>query len=105
MIYYSHSIDELLQLQGVFGETTDDWFKQIKIYLKDDIICRYRTVLDNYSQKWISAHDIGQLEFSRKHRLSPSLVHNVHSVVIARYLKEWMEVINSVIINLEMKFF
>jgi hypothetical protein len=105
MNFYFNSISDLLDSNGIFAEKTDQWFKQIQNNMKDDIICRYRSILNVYSQEWPSVNEIGRIQFSRRHRLSPSLNHNVHSMIIARYLGEWVEEINNVIMNLEMKFF
>jgi hypothetical protein len=104
MIYYYHSINALLNLKVVFAEKIDDSFKKIQDNIRLEIICRYRTVLDVYSQKWKSVHDIGGIQFSKNPRLCPSCKHEVYSVVIARYLREWMEQITEVIENLGTKF-
>jgi len=104
MIYFYNSIDNLLKLEAIFGEKTDKRLKEIQDNIQYEMICRYRSVLNVYSQKWKSANEIDRMQFSGIHRLSPSVIHEVRSVVIARYLRKWMEEINNVIMNLEMKF-
>jgi len=105
MMYYYNSIDDLLKMQGVFGEKTDQRLKEIQDNIRYEIICRYRSVLNVYSQKWRPVNDMGRMQFSRMHRLSPSLIRDVHSIVIVRYLRKWTELINDVFINLEAKYF
>jgi hypothetical protein len=105
MIYYYSSIDDLLNLQGFLADQTNESFKKIQNSIKDDIICRYRSILDDYSYRWRSVKEIGGIHFSKHHRLAPSLEYGIHSLVIARYVREWMQQISDVIINLEMKYF
>jgi hypothetical protein len=105
MSFYYNSIDDLLNLNDVFAFTTDSWFKQIESNLKNEIICRYRSVLNVYSHEWPSINEINRIEFSkRKYRDAPSLVHNVRSIIISRLLREWMQRLQSVIIILDKKF-
>jgi hypothetical protein len=105
LIYYYNSIDDLLKLEGVFVQKPDGRLKEIQDSIKYEMICRYRSVLNVYSQQWKSVNDIDRIQFSRMHRLSPSLTHDVHSIVMIRYLRKWMEQIDDVIVNLEMKLF
>ncbi len=104
MMYFYNSIDNLLQLEAIFGEKIDKRLKEIQDNIRYEMICRFRSVLDVYSQKWKSVNEIDRMQFSGIHRLSPSVIHEVRSVVIVRYLRKWMEVINNVITNLETKF-
>jgi len=93
-------------MNDIFSFIIDPWFKQIQYNMRNEIICRYRSVLDVFSYQWPSINQINRIKFSkRKYRNSPSLVHDVHSIVIARLLREWMHRINTVIINLEAKYF
>ncbi len=93
-------------MNDVFPFIIDSWFKQIQYNMRNEIICRYRSVLDVFSYQWPSINQINRMQFSkRKYRNSPSLVRDVHSIVIARLLREWMHRINTVIINLEAKYF
>ena len=105
MMFFYNSIDDLLNLQNVFAHQTDQWFRKIRNNLRDDLICRYRSVLHVYSQRWKLVHQIGRIHFSKTPRLSPSFVHDIHSLVLGRYLRDWMEQINRVVANLETKFF
>jgi hypothetical protein len=105
MGFYYNSIDDLLNLNDVFAFTTDSWFKQIQTNLKNEIICRYRSVLNVYSYEWPLIYEIDRIEFSqRKYRNPPSLVHDVRSIVISRLLRQWMQRFHSVINNLDRKF-
>jgi hypothetical protein len=93
-------------MNDVFAFTTDSWFKQIEYNLRYEIICRYRSILNVYSHEWPLINEINEIQFSRrKYRSSPSLVYDVHSIIIARLLREWMNRIQSVMINLEAKFY
>ncbi len=106
MSYYYNSIEDVLNMNDVNAFTTDSWFRQIKLNLKKDMICHYRSILDVYSYDWPSINQTNRIEFSqRKYRNAPSLIHDVHSIIITRLLREWMQRIHSVIINLEAKFF
>jgi hypothetical protein len=97
MVYYYNSINAVLNLKNEYAEETDELFKKIQDNIQKEMICRYRNVLYAYSIKWKSVHDYDRIQFSNKQRLCPSCAHNVHSIVIARYLGEWMELIDDAI--------
>jgi len=103
MIYYYNSINDLFNLNVGYAHTIDESFKNLQDHLQKEIICRYRSVLNVYSQKSKSKHEIGRIQFSEL-PLCPSCIHNIHSVVILRYLREWMKKIDVVIDNLESKY-
>ncbi|CAF0795816.1 unnamed protein product [Rotaria sordida] len=105
MLFYYNSIQDLLDLKVEYAETIDQSFKKIQDNLRFEIICRYRSALNVFSQKWKLVNEAGRIKFSRQHRLAPSFIHHIHSVVIVRYLQQWMELINYVIVNLESKYF
>jgi hypothetical protein len=106
MSFYYNSIEDLLNMNDVISFATDSWFKQIQSKLRNEIICRYRSVLNVYSHEWPSIDQINRIQFSqRKYRNALSLVHDVHAIIITRLLREWMQRLNSVIISLEAKFF
>ncbi len=102
MIYYYKSINDLLQSESLYAEIIDERFKKIQDKIKDEIICRYRNILYVYSKPWTSVHKIDPIKFT-KLNLSPSFNHDVHSVVIARYLREWVQQMNNVISILDRK--
>jgi hypothetical protein len=104
MTYYYNSITHLLNLTREYTYNISVLFKQIQDSIKKEIICRYRGLLNVYSREWAQVNEIHQIEFSRKH-LPPSQIHELHSIIMARYLRQWMEQINHVIINLEIKYF
>ncbi len=106
MSFYYNSIEDLLNMNDVVPSKTDFQFKQLQLNLSSEIICRYRSVLDVYSQKWPSIHQIKRIRFpQRMYRNAPSVDHDVHSIVITRLLREWMERVHSVIFNLKDKFY
>jgi len=106
MSYYYNSIHEVLNMKDPFAPTTDAWFKEIEYNLRYEIICRYRSIMNVYSHEWPLINEINEIPFSRrKYRSPPSLVHDVHSIIIAGLLGEWMNRTQSVIINLEAKFY
>jgi len=105
MSFYYNSIDDILNMNDPFALTTDSWFRQIEYNLRNQIICQYRSILYVYSYDWPSINQINRIQFSRrKYRDAPSLGHEVHSIIITRLLREWMQRIHSVMINLEKKF-
>ncbi|CAF3428080.1 unnamed protein product, partial [Rotaria sp. Silwood2] len=105
MLFYYNSIEDLLDLKVEYAETVDQLLKKIQDNLRYEIICRYRSALNVFSHKWKLVNEIDRIKFSRQHRLAPSFIHHIHSIVIVRYLQKWMEIINYVIVNLESKFF
>lgn len=105
MILFTNSIAELLDSRPFSTQAMDEQFEQIHRSLSHKLICRYRDILKFLSLKWKSTRQIGRIHFSNKSHLSPSLVYDIHSIVIARYLRQWMEQMNQVLLNLEMKFF
>ena len=92
VLYFSNSIDDLRGLEGMFAKTMDDEFEEVQKQLTEGMVCRYRGVLHVYSQSWLSADELaGRMQFSEMEHLSPSHVHEVRSVVIARHLRRWMQ--------------
>jgi hypothetical protein len=106
MSFYYNSIEDLLSKKHPFTTTTDSWFKQIHDNLKNEMICRFRSILNVYGHEWPSISQVKRIEFSRrKYRDASALAHETQSIVIIRLLREWMQRIHSVIINLESKFY
>ncbi|CAF1086854.1 unnamed protein product [Adineta steineri] len=104
LIYYYNSIDDLLQLKGTFGEETDEQFEKIQSNIRSEMVCRYRNILNVYSQKWKSADEINdRIKFSKMRRFSPSMIHDIRSVIIIRYLRDWIEDIIDALTNVETK--
>jgi hypothetical protein len=105
MSFYYNSIEDLLNMNVPYESPTDFLFKEIESNLRNEIICRYRNILNVYSYEWPLINQINRIQFSkRKYRDAPSFVDEVHSIIITRLLREWMQRIHSVIINLETKF-
>ncbi len=104
MIFFFNTINDLLSLQDLFSEQTDKWFKIIQNNIEDDIICRYRSVINVFYQKWKPMNQISRMHFSKKSNLPPSLIHDVHSLVITNYLKQWMVQIDEMIEDLPLKY-
>jgi len=105
MSFYYNTISNILNLNDVFASTTDSWFKHIQIILKIEIICRYRSILNVYSKDYPLINEVDRISFSkRQYGNAPSLVHDVHSIIVSRLLREWMQRLHSVINNLEEKF-
>ncbi|CAF3915614.1 unnamed protein product [Adineta steineri] len=104
LVYYYNSIDDLLQLKGTIGEDIDKQFEKIQSNMRSEMICRYQNILNIYSQKWKSANEINdRIKFSKMRRLSPSKIHDIRSVVIIRYLRDWIEDIIDALTNVETK--
>lgn len=104
MVFFYNSIDDILELKVEYAELIDHSLQRIQINLRYEIICRYRSALHVYSPKWKPAHDISRMKFSKHHRLPPSMLHQVHTVVVLRYLQNWMEMINNITANLGIKY-
>jgi hypothetical protein len=106
MSFYYNSINDILKLKGVFTSTTDSWLKQIEFSLKNEIICRYRTILNVYSHEYPLINEVNRIKFFiGEHENAPSFIRNAHSIIISRLLCEWMERLHSVIVNLGTKFY
>ncbi len=105
MSFYYNSINDILDLNDIFASTPDSWFKQIEFSLKNEIICRYRSILNVYSHEYPLINEVNRIKFSeRRYRNAPSIIHDVHSIIISRLLREWMQKLHSVINNLDAKF-
>ena len=105
MIYYYNSISDLFNLTNGHTHNINVLFQQIQDKIKKEIICRYRSLLNVFSREWPIVNEIDRINFSRQHSLSSLQVYELHSVIIARYLRKWMKRIDDVITNLEMKYF
>ena len=103
MIFYSNSIQNLLDSKTGYLDSVDQLFKEIQDIIKYEVVCLYRNALRAYSHEWKSLYEIDEIEFL-EHRLARSLNHYMQSIVIARYLQKWIEEIQYVIENLERKF-
>jgi len=106
MSFYYNLIEEILNMKETFAsEKIDPWFKKIKDTLRNEIICPYRSILDVYSSEWSPINQINRIEFSRHtYGQSPSTVHGIYSVAITKSLRQWMQRLPSVAINIKVKF-
>jgi hypothetical protein len=107
MNFYYNSIQDILHMNDPFAsDIIDGFFKEIKDTLRNEIICPYRSMLYVYLSEWPPINHINRIQFSRyKYQASPSTIHDIHSIVITRLLSEWMERLNSVVINLRGKLY
>jgi len=105
MGFFYNSIEDLIKVGNIFAFTTDTWFQEIAYNLRNGIICPYRSILNVYSYEWPLINEIDRIQFPRyKHRNSPSLVHEIHSIIIVRLLRQWTQRIQFVITNLDAKY-
>jgi len=103
--FYYNSIEDILNMKNIFALKTDSWLKAIKASLRNQMICPYRSILNVYSYKWPSINDINRIQFSKENDSLPrSLVHDAHSIVVIRLLRQWMGSIDFILTNLERKF-
>ncbi len=103
--FYYNSIDDILNMKNIFALKTDSRLKEIKASLRNGIICPYRSILNVYSYKWPSINHIKRIQFSEEKDGKPqSLVHDAHSIVVTRLLRQWMGSIDIILTNLERKF-
>ncbi|UJR21985.1 hypothetical protein I4U23_025053 [Adineta vaga] len=104
--YYYKSINTILAMKEITSFTSDLWFEQIRNNLRDEMICRYRNVLSVYSDVWPSINEVNEIQFSRrKYASSPSMVHDVHAMIVIRLLRYWTNKINGVLTNMESKYY
>ncbi|CAF1428883.1 unnamed protein product [Adineta steineri] len=105
MSFYYNSIEDILKIQDPFGLSSNTWFHQIKFDLQHKVICPYRNVLNVYSSQWPIITEISRIKFyPKRYQNSPSLLHDVRSIIVAQLLREWMTKMHSVIVNIEQKF-
>ncbi len=105
MSFYYNSIEDILNMKYIFALKTDSWLKEIKVSLRNEMICPYRSILNVYSYKWPSINHIKRIQFSKENDGKPqSLVHDAHSMVVTRLLRQWMGSIDFILTNLERKF-
>ncbi len=103
--FYYNSIDHILNMNDISGFTTNSWLKEIKVSLRNEMICPYRSILNVYSYKWPSINHIKRIEFSEESDGKPrSLVHDANSIVVTTLLRQWMGSIDIILPNLERKF-
>ena len=106
MSYYYKSIDSILRMQDALSTTVDSWLEQIQQNLRYEMICRCRSVLSVYGVSWARVSEVKQVEFSRRrYGGSPSMVHDVQSMVVVRLLREWMSKVQWVLTNVEEKYY
>lgn len=105
MGYYQRSIRNLLSAEDAVAQKTTVVFTGILEKIQANVICGYRSIFHAFSQDWQSTNDVQMIRFPRKHLLAPSLIHDIHSLVIARHLYQWMELITNVTSDLESKYF
>jgi hypothetical protein len=105
-IYYNSLVTVSNNLTFVTSSTVDAFLQQIQMNLRNDMICRYRLILNVYSYAWSWINEVGQIKFSaRKYHDAISLTSDVRVIIIVRLLREWMRRIHTVMINLESKLF
>jgi len=104
MSFYYNSIEDILNMNDIFGFTTNSWLEEIKFSLRNEIICPYRSLLNVYSYKWPSINQINRIQFSKeKDSLPQSLVHDAHSILVTSLLSQWLRSVHFVLTNLEEK--
>lgn len=98
---------KILEMNDRFPTSTDidESLKKIQDLLQSDFICQYRTIFHIYSRKWISIYHIPQVSFSpRLQSLSPSCRDGVQTIVLVRWLNQWMKDIQRVMNNIQENF-
>jgi hypothetical protein len=106
MSYYYNSIVDIIETSEASEFKIDPDLKEIRDYLSNDIICRYRSILAVYSLEWPLTNQVNRIQFSRDLDLqAPSTVRYVRSLVVSNLLQEWMRRLRSVIDNLDKKYF
>jgi len=102
--YLYNSIKNILKIENIFGKSIDKSFKKILNILQKDILCNYRNILYIYSESWVSIDDISGIQISKtRKRSAPSVLHNIHSIIVIRLLNEWMKNVNNFVVNVESK--
>lgn len=104
--YLYNSIQNLRHIQSVFGTEIDDLFDTIQITLQEKMICNYRSVLQVYSECWLSIDDINSIHLGRiRKREITSSIYHTHAIITVRLLRQWMVSIENIIDNLDNKLF
>jgi hypothetical protein len=105
MSFYYSSISSILKSRPLAADSTDAWLERIQLNIRNELICRYRSILNVYAYTWPTINEVGHIEFSKaKYYDSMNINHDVRTIVIIRLLREWMRRINLVITNVETKF-
>ncbi|CAF0855919.1 unnamed protein product [Adineta ricciae] len=103
--YLYNSIKNVLKVGNEFEKSTERLFKQALTDIQENIICRYRSILNVYSASSTPISEVGGIEFagSDKKGLWKSFLYNVHSVIIARLSREWADHAENFLNNVESK--
>ena len=103
--FYYNSINDLFKENNDIIYKNLLLFQEIQLYLRSDMICEYRRILNVYSYRWRSINQNKSIKFSHEtDHPTPSVRADVHSIIILGLLREWMNRIESVIIVMDKKF-
>lgn len=104
--FYYNSVNNLLSMDPTVTYTTSEKFVHIEDKLRYSMICPYRNILDIYSREWLSIYRSEQLSFSPQlQSYALSIQYDVRSIVLLRFLTEWMDKIHLLIKILAMNNF
>ncbi|CAF1306567.1 unnamed protein product [Rotaria sp. Silwood1] len=104
--YLYNSIQRILKIGNLFSTSMDESFEEILNNLQKNILCKYRSIFNVYSELWLPIDKIHGMEIliSRK-RNAPSFLYNAYSMIIIRLLYEWIENVNNIASNIDSKYF
>lgn len=105
MSFYYNSITNIVIDNITTMWKLDDALRAVQNDIRFEMICQYRNIFNVYSQTWTPIYKIHHIVFSTHlHIASPSIRHCVHTSVVIRLLREWIQRIHSVIDQLDKKF-
>ena len=102
ILFYYNSIEHLIKDTPSFNVNNIRKFRDIRVAMQSDIICRYRKVLQLLSNSWSPVYQISSIGHLQGNDRS-SITHDVQSVVVARRFANLIQQLNIVIHELPFK--
>lgn len=102
--YFYNFINGLFKLEDDFQYDHNSQVKKIRDRLVNEMICQYRNVLAVYALDWQPIERTHHIQLAHHTQLAQSTVENMYLLVLTKLLREWMQRINSVIVDLDKKF-
>ena len=102
--YFYNLINGLFKLEDDFQYDHNSRVKKIQYLLVNEMICPYRNVLAVYALDWQSTPQTHHIQLAHHPELAQSTVENIYLLVLTKLLRQWVQRINSVIVDLDKKF-
>lgn len=102
--YLYKSVINLRNASSLSKHDWDETFDNIQTTLQEEMICNYRSVLQVYAETWSSTERIHGLSVGRtQKRQITSLAYHTYVIITLRLLRQWMQSIDNIIMNLDKK--